>query len=66
MAYIWSISLVAALGGLLFGYDWVVIGGAGGGAPFGDLNWQAVTAKKMGLESTMKPRGRPNKCTGHL
>jgi putative transposase len=36
------------------------------GAPFGDLNWQAVTAKKMGLESTMKPRGRPNKCTGHL
>lgn len=27
-AYIWMISLVAALGGLLFGYDWVVIGGA--------------------------------------
>ena len=26
--YIWMISLVAALGGLLFGYDWVVIGGA--------------------------------------
>ena len=26
--YIWTISLVAALGGLLFGYDWVVIGGA--------------------------------------
>lgn len=33
------------------------------GAPFGDLNWQAVTVKKMGLESTMKPRGRPKKCT---
>jgi sugar porter (SP) family MFS transporter len=28
MKYIWCISLVAALGGLLFGYDWVVIGGA--------------------------------------
>jgi sugar porter (SP) family MFS transporter len=28
MAFIWFISLVAALGGLLFGYDWVVIGGA--------------------------------------
>ena len=28
LGYIWSISLVAALGGLLFGYDWVVIGGA--------------------------------------
>jgi sugar porter (SP) family MFS transporter len=26
--YVWMISLVAALGGLLFGYDWVVIGGA--------------------------------------
>jgi sugar porter (SP) family MFS transporter len=27
-AYVWGISSVAALGGLLFGYDWVVIGGA--------------------------------------
>ena len=27
-AYIYAISTVAALGGLLFGYDWVVIGGA--------------------------------------
>ncbi len=26
--FVWFISLVAALGGLLFGYDWVVIGGA--------------------------------------
>jgi sugar porter (SP) family MFS transporter len=26
--YIWTISIVAALGGLLFGWDWVVIGGA--------------------------------------
>jgi hypothetical protein len=26
--FIWAISFVAALGGLLFGYDWVVIGGA--------------------------------------
>src|SRR5258708_24720011 len=28
IAYICAISAVAALGGLLFGYDWVVIGGA--------------------------------------
>ncbi|NLF08935.1 MAG: sugar porter family MFS transporter [Pirellulaceae bacterium] len=28
LGYIWTISLVAAMGGFLFGYDWVVIGGA--------------------------------------
>ena len=26
--YVWLISVVAAMGGLLFGWDWVVIGGA--------------------------------------
>ena len=28
LGYLWIIASVAALGGLLFGYDWVVIGGA--------------------------------------
>ncbi len=28
MAFLWIICIVAAMGGLLFGYDWVVVGGA--------------------------------------
>src|SRR6266404_8567410 len=28
LGYVWRISIVAAMGGLLFGWDWVVIGGA--------------------------------------
>lgn len=29
------------------------------GRPYGDLSWQKRTAKKLGLETTMHPRGRP-------
>jgi len=36
------------------------------GAPFGDVSWKQRTAAKLNLESTLRPRGRPKKCTGHL
>jgi hypothetical protein len=29
------------------------------GRPFGSKSWQAETASKLGLESTLRPRGRP-------
>ncbi|MBZ5561018.1 MAG: sugar porter family MFS transporter [Acidobacteriia bacterium] len=44
-AYTWAISLVAALGGLLFGYDWVVIGGA---KPFYEKFFHLTTASQQG------------------
>ena len=43
--FIWAISLIAALGGLLFGYDWVVIGGA---KPFFEKFFQLNTEAMVG------------------
>jgi sugar porter (SP) family MFS transporter len=43
--FIWAISIVAALGGLLFGYDWVVIGGA---KPFFEKFFQLDTEQLRG------------------
>lgn len=31
------------------------------GAPFGDKTWAERTAKRLGLESSLRPRGRPRK-----
>jgi putative transposase len=31
------------------------------GCPFGDEVWQQRTAKQLGLEFTLRPRGRPRK-----
>ena len=45
MGYVWAISLVAALGGLMFGYDWVVIGGT---KPFYERFFQIATAWEDG------------------
>lgn len=55
LKYVWMICLVAAMGGLLFGYDWVVIGGA---KPFyeayfglvgADMAWKAGWAMSSAL-----------------
>jgi len=45
MGYLWMISSVAALGGLLFGYDWVVIGGA---RPFYEAYFHLTTPSTIG------------------
>ncbi len=44
--FIWLICLVAAMGGLLFGYDWVVIGGA---KPFYEVYFHINGAAKAWL-----------------
>lgn len=43
--YIWLITLTAALGGFLFGYDWVVIGGA---KPFYEPFFNVTSAADQG------------------
>jgi len=43
--YVWLVSAVAALGGLLFGYDWVVIGGA---KPFYEAYFQLGSEAQVG------------------
>ena len=43
--YVWLISAVAAMGGLLFGWDWVVIGGA---KPFFQRYFQLTTDSQIG------------------
>jgi sugar porter (SP) family MFS transporter len=45
LAYVWMISLVAAMGGLLFGYDWVVIGGA---KPFFEKFFNLTSESQIG------------------
>ena len=45
LGYIWFISVAAALGGLLFGWDWVVIGGA---KPFFQRYFQLTSESQIG------------------
>jgi MFS family permease len=43
--YVWLISSIAAMGGLLFGWDWVVIGGA---KPFFQRYFELTSEKQVG------------------
>jgi len=45
LGYVWAISFVAALGGFLFGYDWVVVGGA---KPFYEPYFRISTPAQQG------------------
>ena len=69
LRYIWMISAVAALGGLLFGWDWVVIGGAKPFfEPYFDLpaiagQWsQHWLARILGLTTEATLSGWANSC----
>src|SRR3954465_14498854 len=45
LRYVWLISIVAAMGGLLFGWDWVVIGGA---KPFFQRYFELTSEAEIG------------------
>src|SRR6185437_15588409 len=45
LGYIWTIAFIAAMGGLLFGYDWVVIGGA---KPFYEVYFHLASPQLQG------------------
>ncbi len=45
LGYVWLISIVAAMGGLLFGWDWVVIGGA---KPFFQRYFEITSETQIG------------------
>lgn len=45
LGYVWLVSSVAAMGGLLFGWDWVVIGGA---KPFFERYFQLSSEAQVG------------------
>jgi sugar porter (SP) family MFS transporter len=47
--YVWLVSVVAAMGGLLFGWDWIVISGA---RPFFQVYFELTTERQIGWASS--------------
>jgi sugar porter (SP) family MFS transporter len=63
LGYIWLISAVAALGGLLFGWDWVVIGGAKAFfEPFFGIAKDAVVNGQAAIVTNDSLSGWANSC----
>src|SRR5581483_1565823 len=63
LGYIWLISTVAALGGLLFGWDWVVIGGAKAFfEPFFGITKDVVTDGRTAMITNETLSGWANSC----
>jgi sugar porter (SP) family MFS transporter len=61
--YIWLISIVAAMGGLLFGWDWVVIGGAKAFfEPFFGITRDVVVAGQATVVTDENLSGWANSC----
>ncbi len=53
-AYLWMVAAAGALGGLLFGYDWVVIGGA---KPFYEIYFRLASPRLVGWAMSCAPIG---------
>jgi SP family sugar porter-like MFS transporter len=54
MRFIWLICIVAAMGGLLFGYDWVVVGGAKAFyEPFFDITDDTPLTRGIAMSSAL-------------
>jgi sugar porter (SP) family MFS transporter len=47
--YVWLVSVVAAMGGLLFGWDWIVVSGA---RPFFQVYFELTTERQIGWASS--------------
>ena len=63
LKYIWLISMVAAMGGLLFGWDWVVIGGAKAFfEPFFGIAKDAVVNGQTAIVTDENLSGWANSC----